>query len=105
MRQASDADESVLVILAYLVAATAAVGLAVYVTQFVLRCWRNATPISRAVGVAAGAVGVCTVVFGTAVRDNPWEAVLAPLGILMSSGTAMWFASWIERRRHPGEVR
>jgi len=93
-----------LVILAYLGAVTATVGLAVFASRFLLRCWRNATPVSRAAGVAAGAVGVCTVVFGTVVRHNPWEAALAPAGILMSSGQVIWLASWverwIERRRH-----
>ena len=95
-----------LVIYTYLVAATITAGLTVYATRFVLRCWRNATPVSRAVGVAAGAVGVCTVVYNAVVRHNPWEeAAMAPPGILGSSGLAIWLASWIERRRHPDEVR
>lgn len=91
-----------LVIYAYLVAVTVTAGLAVYATRFVLRCWRNATPVSRAVGVAAAFVGVCTVVFGAAVRHNLWEAALAPPGILMSSGLAIWLVSWVERRRSAG---
>ena len=98
-----------LVIYTYLVVATMTAGLTVYATRFVLRCWRNATPVSRAVGVAAGAVGVCTVVYDAVVKHNPWEAALAPPGILGSSGLMIWLASWIERwierRRHPDEVR
>ena len=97
------------VILAYLGAVTAIVVLGVFATLFLLRCWRNATPVSRAVGVAAGAVGVCTVVYGAVAGLNPWEAALAPPGILMSSGQVIWLASWIERwierRRRPDEVR
>ncbi|WP_419554229.1 hypothetical protein [Candidatus Poriferisodalis sp.] len=96
-------------ILAYLFVATLMVGLGVFATRFLLRCWRNATPVSRAVGVAAGAFGVCTVVYGAVVSRDPWEAVLAPPGILASSGIVIWIASWIERwierRRHPDEVR
>ena len=87
------------------IAALGMVALVAYASWFVRRSWKNATLIGRVFGVGVAAVAVCDVSIRAAVNHSLFEAAMAPPGIMFSSGLAMWFASWIERRRHPDEAR
>ena len=65
-----------------------------------LESWRHASPIGRSVGLAVGAVGVCTTVILFLVNHDLSAAVIAPPWVLMLSSTlAMRLVTWREHRK------
>lgn len=61
--------------------------------------WRRSTIMARRAGLVMGLVGVCSIAIGFALRREVVALIAAPPGLLLWSGLAMRFVSWLDRRR------